>query len=93
MTDVLQIEPQGDHQFVVRMDLRGESAESWFNLSPDILDDLGVQEDDEEHLVRRTVAFLLQHQAIADFPDIVELEDVIAAYDDYLDTIRAATSR
>jgi hypothetical protein len=82
MTDVLDIEPQGEHQFVVRLSRREEAVESWFNLSPSVLDDLGVREEDEEELVRRTVAFLLQHQDVADFPTIVELEDVIATYDD-----------
>ncbi|RFU20569.1 hypothetical protein [Geodermatophilus marinus] len=93
MTDVLAIEPQGEHQFVVRMSRREETAESWSNLSPGILDDLGVREDDEEVLVRRTVAYLLEHQDVADFPDVVELEDVVATYADYLDVIRSATSR
>ncbi len=45
----------------------------------------------EEDLVRRTVSFLLQHQEIADFPDLVELEDVVASYDDYLDAVRSAS--
>jgi hypothetical protein len=93
MTDVLDIEPQGEHQFVVRLSRREEAVESWFNLSPSVLDDLGVREEDEEELVRRTVAYLLQHQDVADFPTIVELEDVIATYDDYPDVVRAPTGR
>ncbi|SDY15673.1 hypothetical protein SAMN05660209_02136 [Geodermatophilus africanus] len=43
---------------------------------------------DDEELVRRTVRFLLGHQDAADFPDIVEVEDVAAAYPDYLDAVR-----
>jgi hypothetical protein len=41
-----------------------------------------------EELVRRTVRFLLGHQDVADFPDIVEIEDVVAGYPDYRDAVR-----
>jgi hypothetical protein len=92
MTEV-EVEAQGEHRFVVRLSGQDESAESWFTLSPAVLDDLTVGEADEEDLVRRTVGFLLQHQEIADFPDIVDLEDVIATYDDYLDVMRSAVGR
>lgn len=56
-------------------------------LSPGLRDELGLDVDDEE-LVRRTVRFLLGHQGAADFPDIVEVEDVVAGYPDYLDAVR-----
>ncbi len=87
MTDPFQIEPQGESEFLVR--LRGDDGEteSWFRLSPGLRDELGLELDDEE-LVRRTVRFLLGHQDAADFPDIVEVEDVAAAYPDYLDAVR-----
>jgi hypothetical protein len=45
---------------------------------------MGVGEDDEEGAVRRTAEFLVGHQDVADFPVIVELEDVLATYDDYV---------
>jgi hypothetical protein len=45
---------------------------------------MGVGEEDEEGAVRRTAEFLVGHQEVADFPVIVELEDVLATYDDYV---------
>jgi hypothetical protein len=90
LTEIVEIEPQGPHQFVVRLRDREETAESWFNLSPAVLGDLGSGADDEEDLVRRTVAYLLDHQDVADFPSVVELEDVLATYDDYRDAIRSS---
>ena len=42
----------------------------------------------EQELVRRTVRFLLRHQDVADIPDIVEIEDVVAGYPDHLDAVR-----
>ena len=37
--------------------------------------------------MRRTADFLLQYQDLADFPQVVELEDVLAAYDGYRDSV------
>jgi len=91
MHEVVEIDPQGEHQFVVRLRLGDEVAESWFRLSSALLEEWGVT--DEEDFVRKTVVYLLRHQEIADFPDIVELEDVIATYDDYLDSMRATAGR
>jgi hypothetical protein len=83
MPEDYEIESQGDHQFVVRLEDQGETVETWFRLTPEALDKL--ETDDEEDVVRRTVTFLSRHQDIADFPDIVEIEDVISSYDDYVE--------
>ena len=87
MTDPFEIETQGESEFVVRLRGDGQEAESWFRLSPGLREELGLEVDDEE-LVRRTVRFLLLYQDVADFPEIVAIEDVVAGYPDYLDAIR-----
>jgi hypothetical protein len=87
MTDPFEIEPQGGSEFLVRLRGDGAETEAWFRISPGLREQLGLDVDDEE-LVRRTVRFLLGHQDAADFPDIVEVEDVAAAYPDYLDAVR-----
>ena len=87
MTDPFEIEAQGESEYAVRLRGDGVEAESWFRLSPGLREELDLDVDDEE-LVRRTVRFLLGHQDVADFPDIVEIEDVAAAYPDYLDAVR-----
>ena len=81
------IEGQGDHEYVVRQTDQGETVETWFRLTPEVLDRLGVGDEDEADLVARTVDFLKKHQDVADFPDIVEIEDVLASYDDYEEAI------
>ncbi len=85
--DTLEIEPQGDHEYVARLSAGGVDAGSWISVTPDVLDELGVSAADEEDLVRRTVAFVADHQSLADFPPIIALEDVLAAYEDYADAI------
>ena len=77
------VEGQGDHEYLVRLHGRADSVESWFQLTPGILEQLGSGAD-EETAVRRTVEFLLRYQDVEDFPSVVELEDVIASYPGYL---------
>ena len=78
-----EVEPVGDHEYLVRVHGTDEEAESWVRVTPEVLDDLGIDVLDEPVLVHRTVAFLLVHQGAADFPAIVEIEDVLASYPDY----------
>jgi hypothetical protein len=81
----IQIESQGEHQYVVRLRDDDEACETWFNITPAVLDQVRVGGEDEERVVRRTAEFLIARQDVADFPDIVELEDVIATYDDFIE--------
>ena len=85
MATSIDIETQADHQYVVRLRDDDEATESWFTITPSILERLRKDGEEEEHFVRRTAEFLVQRQSVADFPDIVDLEDVIATYDDYLE--------
>jgi len=81
--DAVEVEAQGEHEYVIRIHSGGNVVESWVQVTPDLLDRLGTTEAGEEWLVHRTVAFLLRHQDAADFPAVVELEDVLAAYAGY----------
>jgi hypothetical protein len=85
MATSIEIETQGEHRYVVQLRDDDEVTESWFTITPSILDRLRRGAEDEEHFVRRTAEFLVQRQGVADFPDIVDLEDVIATYDDYVE--------
>jgi len=84
MAASIAIDAQGEHQYVVRLQDGEDVAETWFNITPEVLDRVLAQGGDEEGVVRRTAEFLAERQDVADFPGIVELEDVIASYDDYV---------
>ena len=77
-----EVEPLGDHEYLIRVHGTDEDAEAWLRVEPEVLDGLGL-ELEEITVVHRTVAFLLRHQDATDFPSIVELEDVLASYPDY----------
>ena len=89
MAPSVRIEAQGAHQYVVRLQDGEDVCESWFHLTAEALEQLHVGEGAEERCVRRTAEFLLERQDVADFPDIVELEDVMATYDDYPEFVMA----
>lgn len=92
-TASIEIEAQGDGEYVVRLHDTAEDVESWFEVSPGVLEQLGLRAEDEEDAVRRTVEFLIRHQDVADFPRVVDLEDVLAAYPDYPEAVRGAHQR
>jgi hypothetical protein len=92
MATSIDIETQGEHQYVVQLRDDDEVAEAWFTITPSILDRLRRGDEDEEHFVRRTAEFLVQHQGVADFPGIVDLEDVLATYDDYVEFLERMSS-
>jgi hypothetical protein len=83
------IEAQDDHEYVVTLQADAEIVESWFRVTPELLEGLGAGPDDEERVVRQTIEFLGRHQDAADFPRIVELEDVMATYEGYVAAMQA----
>jgi hypothetical protein len=83
--DDIEIDAQGDDSYLVVQPSELEDVRTFFTVTPEVMDRLGS--DDEEDVVRRTVLFLRKHQDVADFPEFVDLEDVIAGYDDYLESM------
>ncbi len=84
MAEPFQIEPLGDHAYLVRGSERGECIESRFRVAPYLLDELGVAEADEARVVAATAAVLAERQPIVDLPPLVDIEDVAARYEDYM---------
>ena len=83
--DEIEIDAQGENSYLVVQPSELEDVRTFVTVSPEVMDRLGS--DDEEDVVRRTVLFLRKHQEIADFPNVIDLEDVVASYDDYLESM------
>jgi hypothetical protein len=83
--DDIEIDAQGENSYLVVQPSELEDVRTFVTVTPEVMDRLGA--DDEEDVVRRTVLFLRKHQEIADFPEMLDLEDVIASYDDYLEAM------
>ncbi|MFQ1002218.1 hypothetical protein [Modestobacter sp. SSW1-42] len=86
--DDIEIDAQGENSWLVVQPSELEDVRTYVTVTPEVMDRLGS--DDEEDVVRRTVQFLRRHQEVADFPEVIDLEDVIASYDDYLEAMATA---
>lgn len=87
MSEQFQVESMGDHDYLVRARHSDGVVESRFRANPAVLDRLRVSEADERRVVRESVAYLAERQSVVDLPQMVDLEDVAAAYDDYIDEL------
>lgn len=89
----LRVESLGDHEYLVAVVSGAQSAESRFRATADVMTELGAGDDAEQRVVRESAAFLLDHQPLTDLPPMIDLEDVAAAYDGYLDDLRLRLAR
>ncbi|WP_299953302.1 hypothetical protein [uncultured Modestobacter sp.] len=85
--DDIEIDAQGDNTYLVVQPSELEDVRTYVTVTPEVMDRLAS--DDEEDVVRRTVLFLRRHQEVADFPEVIDLDDVVASYDDYLEVMGA----
>ncbi|WP_042402190.1 hypothetical protein [Streptacidiphilus carbonis] len=79
MTDT-EIEPQGDHEYLVRLD----DAETRIQVTPDVLRRISAAVTDEPRVVDLTVQWLLERQSAADLPPMLDLDDIAAGYPDFV---------
>ena len=84
----IQVEPLGDHEYLVSFPAGGETVRSQFRATQDTLGKLGPSGSDEGRIVAATAAFLAEHQQVIDLPSMLDLDDVAAAYGgDYLQAV------
>ncbi|WP_169813400.1 DUF2249 domain-containing protein [Nocardia vaccinii] len=84
----IEIEPVVEHEYRVHVDDHGDSALSEFVVHPDVLAEWGFRSLDEGEVVLCTAEFLAERQPVIDFPPLVYLDEVAAAYDTYLEELR-----
>jgi hypothetical protein len=88
MDITFKIELVNDNEYAVRSEAEGQSVESLFRTDPDYLESIGLAEADGKRVVEETARFLAEHQPVIDFPPLIDLEDIAAAYDDYPQQLR-----
>lgn len=92
MADRPHVEALGDHNYLIRA-LEGEdTVEIRMYASPSVLGRLPV-DTDENRVIEATAAYLIQRQRADDLPATLDLDDVAAAYDGYLDDISTQFAR
>ncbi|WP_104182281.1 hypothetical protein [Arthrobacter sp. B0490] len=88
MSESFNIDQVNDHDYRMRTDIDGQTFESLFRLRPDLVEKLGLSDVDEKTVVEATAEFLSQHQTVREFPPLIDLEDILATYDQYPQQLR-----
>lgn len=88
MLDGTSIDALGEHRFLVRTQQGDDIVEILIRTSPAVLAQLTVDEADEARLVEATVEYLVARQRADDLPEQLDVDDVLAAYDDFEDEVR-----
>lgn len=88
MDNTFRIELVNDNEYTVRSESEGQQVESLFRNDPDYLASIGLGGADGKRVVEETARFLAEHQPVIDFPPMVDLQDVAAAYEDYPQQLR-----
>lgn len=83
-----RIEAVGDHDYRVRVALGGDLVTIRMRATPEVVARVGGTDVDEIRVVAATMAFLTARQGADDLPEQIDLDDVVAAYDDYVDDVR-----
>ncbi|MBG6184917.1 hypothetical protein IWX65_002895 [Arthrobacter sp. CAN_A214] len=88
MSGSFNIDQVNDHDYRMRTDTEGQTFESLFRMSPDLVEKLGLPDAEEKTIVEATAQFLSQHQSVREFPPLIDLENILATYDQYPQQLR-----
>jgi hypothetical protein len=83
-----RIEALGDHDFHVRVAMDEDFVTIRVRATPEVVARVAGADADEIRVVAATMAFLTARQGADDLPEQLDLDDVVAAYDDYVEDIR-----
>jgi hypothetical protein len=82
-----------EHEYLVRLNEGEEFVEIQLRATPAVLARIGVVDTDERRVVDATMAYLIARQRADDLPTKLDLDDVAAAYDGYIEDIRHQVQR
>ena len=89
MEQQFDIELVNQNEYRVSAEAEGQNVESLIRSDPGFLAGIGLGSFEEQAVIEETSRFLAEHQSVIDFPPVIDLEDIAAAYDDYADQLRA----
>jgi hypothetical protein len=91
MADNLRIESLGEHRFLLTTCESDELVEIQVYAEPAVVNRIGLDERDrvdEQRIVRAAADFLLERQSADELPEKIDLDEVVAAYDGFIDDMR-----
>jgi hypothetical protein len=93
MADDLRIESLGEHRFLLTRCEGDELVEIQVYADPVVVQRIGLDGVGEQRIVRAAADFLLERQSADELPGKIDLDEVVAAYDGFIDDIRERVSR
>jgi hypothetical protein len=84
-----QIQSTGDHAYLIRLRVNEETVEVRLYADPETVSRLAVEGTDERRIVEETTAYLIRRQRPDDLPSTLDLADVVAAYENWFEDMRA----
>lgn len=82
------IEALGDHDYLVRVPVGEDLVTVRIRANPEIVTCIAGDGADEVRVVGATMTYLTARQRADDLPEQLDLEDVVAAYDNYVADLR-----
>jgi hypothetical protein len=88
MEQSFEVKLVNQDEYLVRAEAEGQAVESLFRVDPSFLEGIGLRGFDGRRVIEETSRFLARHQSVIDFPPMIDLEDIAAAYSDYVPTLQ-----
>jgi hypothetical protein len=92
MADDLRVENLGEHRFLLSRFEGDELVEIEIYANPTVVERIGLDGVDEQRIIQAAAGFLLERQRADELPGKVDLDDVVAAYDGFIDEMRKRVS-
>lgn len=81
------IEALGDHDYLVRVAQDEELVTIRLRATPEVVARVAGPDADETRVIAATMAYLTSRQRPDDLPKQMDLDDIIAAYDGFVDDL------
>ena len=79
------LEALGDHDYLVRLQQGEGTVVLRVHADPAVVERIA---DEEQRVVEATAAYLIARQSVDELPEQVDLDDVAAAYDGYVEDLQ-----
>ena len=82
------VQSLGEHDYLVQVREGEDLVEIRVHATPAVVARIAASETDEDWIIEATAAYLIARQRADDLPATLDLDDVAAAYDGYIDDLR-----
>ena len=79
------VEALGDHDYLVRLQQGEDTVVLRVHADPAVVERIA---EEEQRVVEATAAYLIARQSVDELPEQVDLDDVAAAYDGYVEDLQ-----